>query len=203
MNEAPQTPETVLLFWFGELDANGCADAVHAQRWWKRDAEFDKSIRERFLETHAAVTRQECESWLTHERSRLAYIIVLDQFSRNMFRNTEQMFASDGRALQVTLEGHKLSMDEALHLDERCFYYMPLMHSEDMAMQNKCVKLFGDLAQSVEGRLRDRVNNNLKFAIAHRDIIERFGRFPHRNALLGRSSTVQELEFLKQPGSSF
>ncbi len=171
--------------------------------WWKKDPGFDETIRERFGQEHAAIVRGERNGWLLSARGRLAYVIVLDQFSRNMFRGEAGMFAQDEQALRAALEGIELGMDRAVHGDLRAFYYLPLMHSENLAVQEHCVQLFETFVSELQGKARDRLANNLKFAIAHRDIVAKWGRFPHRNAILGRKSTPEEQAFLEQPGSSF
>jgi uncharacterized protein (DUF924 family) len=172
----------VLDFWFAD-----------PARWWKKDPAFDGEIRSRFSELHESIERGEHEEWRDTPRGALAYVIVLDQFSRNMFRGTARMFASDAQALAAARAAIERSDDQALASAERSFLYMPLMHSEDLADQERCVALFQSFA--APGQLR--------YAEQHRDIIRRFGRFPHRNELLGRASTPEELEFLTQPGSSF
>lgn len=195
--------EEVLSFWFGELNADGCADDEHALRWWRKDETFDVVVGDRFGGLHADIVDKRQEEWLASPRGRLAYIIVLDQFSRNMFRGTRNMFTTDDRALHAAIDGLTKGDDSALALDETVFLYMPFMHAEALEHQERCVSLFVHLAARTPTHLRDRVTNNVRFAEAHRDIIQRFGRFPHRNLLLGRESTPEEREFLKQPGSSF
>ncbi len=211
-NHSPAQPsdesaQRVLSFWFGELDENGCVDSAHAQRWYKKDAAFDQSIRDAFLLDYRAVVQGGREHWLRSPRGRLAYVIVLDQFSRNMFRESPDMFAHDALALKTALRSIELGDDRVLELDERCFLYLPLMHAEVLEIQNRCVDLFTKLTNEVAAtkpkEVVDKAANSLDFAIRHRDIIARFGRFPHRNALLGRASTPEESEFLSQPGSSF
>lgn len=196
-------PEVILQFWFGELDELGRAsDAIQA-RWWSKDAALDAEIRQRFGSTHAAVARGERDAWLAAPHTRLAYIVVLDQFSRNMFRDTAGMFATDHTALRAALTGVDASMDKKLRLDERGMFYMPLMHSEDLVIQERCIELFQQLAGEVAGSARASMLSRVGFAERHRDIVKKFGRFPHRNALLGRASTPDELDFLDGPGSSF
>lgn len=195
--------ERVLDFWLGELDAIGRASAETRKRWWKKDEAFDQEIRERFAADHAAIEAGEREAWLASPRGRLAYVIVLDQFSRNMFRETPRMFASDPRAERVALEGVERGDDRVLALDARVFLYMPLMHSERLVMQERSVALFAALRDGLEGEAREHVAGNVDYAVRHRDIVARFGRFPHRNRLLGRESTEVEKAFLKEPGSSF
>jgi len=171
----------VLTFWFAD-----------PQRWWKKDPAFDAEIRDRFQTLHDAIGRDEREDWLESPRGALAYVIVLDQFSRNMFRGSACMFESDVRALAAARRTLDRGIDQSLSSDERMFLYMPFMHSEDIVDQDRCVELFASSSQE-----------SARYAERHRDIVRRFGRFPHRNALLGRPSTSAELEFLKQPGSSF
>jgi uncharacterized protein (DUF924 family) len=170
-----------LTFWFDD-----------ASRWWKKDPAFDAEIRARFLELHGAIMRDERTDWVETSRGTLAYVIVLDQFSRNMFRDSALMFEGDPRALTAARRALDSAFDRGLSGDERMFLCMPFMHSEDIADQDRCVGLFASGLQKW-----------LPYAEQHRNIIRRFERFPHRNALLGRPSTSEELEFLKQPGSSF
>jgi uncharacterized protein (DUF924 family) len=195
--------QDVLTFWFGDLDEQGRADEAHVRRWWTKDTAFDREIHERFGALHEAIVSGAHEAWLESPRGRLAYIIVLDQFSRNMFRGTAKMFAWDEVALREAIEGIDRGMDRAVAHDERAFYYLPLMHSEELDVQQQCVDLFTAWRDEVDEALRDSVANSLDFAVRHLEIVRRFGRFPHRNDLLGRASTSEELEFLKQPGSSF
>jgi uncharacterized protein (DUF924 family) len=183
--------EEVLGFWFGKLDEQGRVDAAHVSRWWRKDPAFDAEIRTRFGALHEAVLGGEREHWLTTPRGRLAFVIVLDQFSRNMYRDSARAFAGDGRAVEVVLDGLAAGADQQLRAQERPFFYMPLMHSERLEFQDRCIALFENDADFV------------KYAGRHRDIIRRFGRFPHRNAVLGRPCTDEELAFLEQPGSSF
>ena len=191
--------EEVLSFWLGDLDAQGAADAEHAKRWWKKDEAFDAFLREHYLREHEAIVARQREDWLQTPQGRLAYVIVLDQFSRNMFRGTPGMFAHDTQAAQATLQGIDCGHDRQLACDERVFLYMPLMHCEDIALQERCVAVFTALAAEFGGR----AVHNAKYAVQHCDIIARFGRFPHRNKILGRPSTPEEVAFLEQPGSSF
>lgn len=196
--------EAVLDFWFGALDAEGRADEKHQQRWWSKDPALDAAIRDRFLPLHTAILRGEREAWLAEQPRRLAYVVVLDQFSRNMFRGTPAMFSGDERALSAALGGIEQRWDKALPLDERAALYLPLMHSERLDMQQRCIQLYANQAAELpEGEARASIENRLAYAVQHRDIVQRFGRFPHRNEVLGRASSAAELEFLRQPGSSF
>ena len=195
--------EEVLGFWFGTLDAEGRATQEIAARWWTKDPAFDQALRDRFGALHEEVLRGEHDDWLASARGRLAAVIVLDQLSRNMFRGSARMFAADDRALAIAEEGIARGQDRELAYAERSFLYLPLEHSEDLVRQERCVELFRTWRDEAPEALRGGIDDSRDYAIAHRDIIRRFGRFPHRNALLGRESTAEELEFLKQPGSSF
>jgi uncharacterized protein (DUF924 family) len=195
--------EAVLHFWFGDLDSSGCADSVHSERWWKKDEAFDAEIGRRFGGLHAAIAAGEREAWRSSDRGALAYVIVLDQFSRNMFRGTARTFAYDDQALAAALAAIDRGVDRRLAFDERTFLYMPLMHSENLAAQERCTGLFTSWREEAAAGAAGRAAGFLDYARRHRDIVARFGRFPHRNAALGRASTAEEAEFLKQPGSSF
>ena len=191
--------EQILEFWFGELDANGNAAPDRTKIWYSKNLDLDARIRERFGADVERASRGELETWKQEPRGRLALIILLDQFSRNIYRGTPKAFANDGRALELALEGLRNGDDEKLKSAERNFLYMPLMHAENLEAQDLCVETFRRMqAEQGEG-----TKGSLRYAELHRDIIARFGRFPHRNELLGRQSTPEEIEFLKQPNSSF
>jgi uncharacterized protein (DUF924 family) len=196
-------PEAVLDFWFGALDEHGSADQEHARRWFTKDPAFDTEIRARFGELHAAAGAGELEAWRESPLGALAYVIVLDQFSRNLYRNDPRAFAGDALALDTARAALARGDDRELALDQRMFLYMPLMHAEDVASQRRCLELFSALLEGAPGALEPKLKNAVDFAARHLAIIERFGRFPHRNAALGRETTEAESEFLKQPGSSF
>jgi uncharacterized protein (DUF924 family) len=193
----------VLDFWFGLLDQDGLADELHAKRWFTKDEAFDALLRSTFLDDHRAAASGARDSWRASLRGTLALVIVLDQFSRNLFRGTPEMFAYDAKALSVALPEIDAGHLAGLATDERVFLYMPLMHSEELDVQERSVVLFSQFRDELSGRARERLAMNVDYAIRHRDIIARFGRFPHRNATLGRASTPEELAFLEQPGSSF
>jgi uncharacterized protein (DUF924 family) len=176
--------QTVLDFWFREI--------APGQRW-KVDPAFDQMIRDRFAETHAQANRGELFAWRREPAGRLAEIIVLDQFSRNMYRDKPAAFASDALALVLAQEAIAQGADASLAPDQRAFLYMPFMHSESKAIHEIALTLF-----SAPG-----LENNHAYELRHKAIIDRFGRYPHRNAILGRESTAEELEFLSQPGSRF
>ncbi|NVB42349.1 DUF924 domain-containing protein [Pseudenhygromyxa sp. WMMC2535] len=197
------TPEDILSFWFPDDRAR--ANAL----WWGKDPALDAEIRARFGQTRARAKAGELDHWARSPRGRLAVIIVLDQFSRNLFRGDPETHAADEHALTLALEGIAAGDDRALRPIERLFMYMPLEHAEALEHQERCVQLVRALADEVAAEpgvdtpRRDRFASYVDFAIRHRDIVARFGRFPHRNALLGRESTPEELAFLEQPNSSF
>lgn len=195
--------DDVLAFWFGTLNEQGGADAAHSARWWAEDPVFDEQVRQQFLSLHEAVCAREREDWLGEPTSNLAYVVVLDQFSRNMFRGTERMFASDGQALAAAEQGITRGHDRALAFDQRNFLYMPFMHSEQLSDQERSVKLFTQLRDEAPRELRDGAIKALEAAERHREIVQRFGRFPHRNVALERTSTAYELEYLLKPVSAF
>jgi uncharacterized protein (DUF924 family) len=174
----------ILRFWFEEVDPS---------KWWAKDEAFDQMIRARFSEVHARAARCELFEWRADARGRLAEIIVLDQFSRNLYRGTPQAFASDPLALALAQVAIAAKAEEALSPVERSFIYLPFMHSESLAIHALAVELYR----------KNGIRSNLDYEIRHKQIIERFGRYPHRNAILGRRSTDEEIAFLKQSGSEF
>lgn len=176
--------DTVIQFWFKE---------VAPAQWWTSDPEFDAQVRARFGDLHTQAARCELYAWRAQPEGRLAEVIVLDQFSRNMFRGQPGAFASDPLALALAQEAVACGADQALPPERRNFLYMPYMHSESPAIHRVAEQLFKANGQT----------NNYDFELRHKAIVDRFGRYPHRNAILGRESTAEELEFLKQPGSSF
>lgn len=184
MTSSTPTPEPILAFWFEEITP---------KQWWVASDDFDRQIESRFGALHAAAERCELYAWRESAAGRLAEIIVLDQFSRNIHRNHPQAFANDTLALALAQTAVAAQADQALDAQRRAFLYMPYMHSESLAIHRVAVALF-----SAPG-----MENNLDFELRHKAIIHRFGRYPHRNAILGRNSTAEEIEFLKTPGSSF
>jgi uncharacterized protein (DUF924 family) len=174
----------ILHFWFDEIEP---------AKWWVKDDAFDQLIRGRFSMLHSRATRCELFGWRAEAGGRLAEVIVLDQFSRNMFRGSPLSFASDPLALALAQEAIAARADAALSPGERSFLYLPFMHSESPQIHEVAIELYR----------RNGIQSNLDFEIRHKTIIDRFGRFPHRNGILGRQSTDAEIEFLKQPGSAF
>lgn len=183
----------VLAFWFGEGDEHGRKRV----EWFKKDATFDDEIRRRFLPAYQLAAADRLSHWKDDVRACLALIIVLDQFSRNMFRGSARAFATDAMAREATRHALAQGFDRVLKPVERQFIYLPLEHSESLADQEQCLQLMQQLSAF------DETSDLHVWAEKHLVIIRRFGRFPHRNAALGRPSTAEEIEFLKQPGSGF
>ena len=178
-------PDDILHFWFKELSQ---------KQWFEKDTALDRHISERFADFHAAATKGELFDWRETAKGRLAEIIILDQFSRNMYRDQPQSFASDAMSLALAQEAVRIKADQALsNVQHRLFLYMPYMHSESEIIHEIALTLFDQPG----------LEENLDYEKRHKQIIDRFGRYPHRNAILGRASSDEELAFLKQPGSSF
>ncbi len=190
--------DQVLEFWFGEFDAGGQVSDETKQRWFKKSEAFDAKIRDIFEATCEQASRGELNDWASRARGRLALIIVLDQFPRNIYRDSPQAFASDPQAVELALDGIACGHDLTLPPSMRIFLYMPLMHAEDLALQNRGVEVFEGLANEFPPAA-----TNAEYARRHRDVIADWGRFPHRNHILGRETTAEEAAFLKTPGSSF
>src|SRR6188508_3294576 len=163
----------VLQFWFGDVDSLGRSDIMHSRRWFMKDAAFDREIAEKFGDVYADVRAGLREAWLDDQRGRVAYVIVLDQFARNMFRGTARMFEGDRQALAAAVEGVARHDDTDLTVSERSFLYMPFMHSEDVGMQERSVALFTELAENAPSELRGSALAGVKYAEKHRDVIER------------------------------
>ena len=176
--------QDILDFWF---------DADHRSLWFAKSDEFDAKIQQRFAILHQQAVQSELWSWRKTAEGRLAEIIVLDQFSRNLYRDQAQAFAYDSMALVLAQEAISLQLDMQLNPDQRSFLYMPFMHSESQLIHEFALKLFQRLGNEM----------NLSFEKKHKLIIDRFGRYPHRNTILNRHSTPEEIEFLTQPNSSF
>lgn len=199
----PITPDQVLSFWLGDSDdPYACPDDA-MERWFCKDEALDQRIRDRFGDAVRAAQRDDAFSeWAETPDGRLALIILLDQFSRNAFRGTADMYAGDDRAVALAQEGVALGFDQRVRPAARLFYYLPLEHAEDLALQERCLELVEALAASVPEEITW-IRELPKWAIAHRDVIARFGRFPHRNAILGRESTPEEEAYLAQPDAGF
>ncbi len=190
-----RTPDEILDFWFSEPARS---------RWFAKDAAFDDEIRRRFGDAAAAAAEGRLDAWKAAPESCLALVILLDQAPRNIHRGTPLAFAADARALAVAGQAVDRGFDLRLPADRRWFFYFPFEHSEDLADQRRAMLLFDAWADAhAEGPPRDYAREHFRAVRRHEAIIERFGRFPHRNKILGRESTPAEIEFLKEPESSF
>jgi uncharacterized protein (DUF924 family) len=185
--------QEVLEFWFGTGEARGRL----RPEWYRKSDAFDAEIRRRFLALHASAALGERESWRANAPSMVAHVVVLDQFSRNLYRDDARAFAQDAHALSCAREAIARGDDSRLSPVERQFLYMPFEHSEDRADQDRAVELMASLEGHPETR------GLTQWAERHREVIRRFGRFPHRNAALGRATTPEEAAFLGEPGSRF
>ena len=183
-------------FWFGELKAPDDIPEDKAEIWFKQSAETDRTIRERFSGHLGEATATDWDLADLTRVEQVALVVLLDQFPRNIFRESGEAFACDAKARAVAAELVAGGL-ERYYLCERTFVYMPFMHSEDVADHDRCVSLFAGETLSVAPDHKERLRGNLDFACRHRDIIRKFGRFPHRNEVLGRVSTPAEIEFLK------
>lgn len=193
----------VLNFWFG-LDADDAKTAqTQAKLWWSKSDDLDAAIRDGFANLTEQAIQGELSGWENTAEGRLALIILCDQFPRNMYRSLPESFAYDVQARVYCEAGLQLQADRQLRPIQRVFFYLPLEHSESLADQDKSVALYDALRREVPAAQRETFDGFYQFAIKHRAIIGRFGRFPHRNAILGRTSTADELTFMAGPGSSF
>lgn len=195
--------EEVLEFWFGTDPDDGAVCDEKSPLWWGKNESIDEAIAGRFGTLVRRAAERELSAWTATPRGRLALIIMLDQFTRNIHRNTPEAFAQDSYARRLCLEGVEIGDDQKLRLVERVFFYLPLEHSESLELQKKCVSHFEELLRSSPPSCRDKFSGFLDFARRHQDVIARFRRFPHRNVIQDRTSTRAEVEFLRQPGSSF
>ena len=176
--------QQVLDFWFNEISP---------KMWWQKDLAFDTEIVRRFGELHQQAVLGELFELRENAESSLAEVIILDQFSRNIYRDTPEAFAADPLALALAQQAIKNGFDKSIEVDKRSFFYLPFMHSESKHIHEEALKLF-----TAHGN-----ENNLEFELKHKVIIDRFGRYPHRNEILGRESTQEEIAFLSEPDSSF
>ena len=188
-----ESAEAVLDFWFGPADQRGQS----RREWFRKTEAFDAQIRARFVPTLEAGAKGLLDDWQREPHSCLALIVVLDQFPRNLFRRSQRSFATDSRALTTARHAVASGFDTGLRVVERWFVYLPFEHAEDLSAQHESLRLYDALAADAASA------ETIDYAHRHCDVIARFGRFPHRNSILGRQSTLEEIEFLKQPGSSF
>ena len=188
----PSKAQEVLDFWFGREGEPGYGEFREA--WFRKDPEFDRTVRDRFESLYEAAAAGELDDWREEARSCLALVILLDQFPRNTFRGDPRSYATDRMAQETAEYAVDRAIDRELPAFQRMFLYMPFMHSEDLERQRRSVELFRALGGE---------DDATGYAVRHMEIVERFGRFPHRNEVLGRQTTPEEAAFLAQPGSSF
>jgi uncharacterized protein (DUF924 family) len=190
--------QSVLNFWFGDPTSPESSYTQQRKLWFSKNEETDETIRREFMSLYAQAATGELDSWATEPDSCLALLLILDQFPRNMFRDMPRAFATDEKALAIAKRAVERGFDQALKPVQRLFMYLPLEHSETLENQHRSVALFEAL-KAEDADLEDAY----AYALRHRDVIQQFGRFPHRNIILGRQSTPEELDFLQQPGSRF
>jgi uncharacterized protein (DUF924 family) len=191
----PSSPAEVLDFWFGREGEPGYGE--FREEWFRKDEAFDREVTDRFGDLYERAAAGELDAWQAEAEGCLALVIVLDQFPRNMFRGDARTYATDDKALATAKQAVERALDRELPGFQKMFLYMPFMHAESVEDQRRSVELFEGLAAEAGGP------DVREFAAGHRNIVERFGRFPHRNAILGRKTTPEEAEFLTQPGSSY
>ncbi|MBB63807.1 MAG: hypothetical protein CMO81_01960 [Waddliaceae bacterium] len=194
--------EEILNFWFGESCDVDYSQKSH-QLWFGKNVEIDALLKERYFSLYELACEGKLSHWSVEPKGRMALILLLDQFSRNLFRESSQAFAQDSEALFLTLSGIDLGHDRLLSPIQRSFFYLPLEHSEDPKMQELSVQKMVELLSEVPWEYRNKYQSFVDYARRHKVIIDRFGRYPHRNKVLGRESTQDEIEFLKKEGSIF
>ncbi|MFD1709893.1 DUF924 domain-containing protein [Ottowia sp. GY511] len=203
MQNEVATPQQVLAFWLGACPLDEAAMARVQAQWFQKNEAFDAELRQRFGPTIEAALAGRLSDWPATDDGWLALLLVLDQFTRNTFRGEPKSFAGDPAALQHAVEGIAAGRDQRVPPMARIFCYLPLEHAEDRELQARSVALFTALAAAPGAEPKAFFDNTLDYAHRHQDVIERFGRFPHRNAVLGRPSTPEEEAYLRQPGSGF
>lgn len=195
--------EEVLAFWFRDCRDDPRLAAAMTGVWFAVDSDFDLEIRERFRSLHEHAANGDLDNWRVTARGSLALILLLDQFPRNIFRGTARAFATDAAAVAVCKRGLERDYLAQLHPTEQVFFIMPLSHSEQRVDQDRCAELFDELIASCPDELREHLALGAEFARQHCAVIQRFGRFPHRNAVLGRASTAAEVAFLRDEAESW
>lgn len=190
----------ILDFWFGTLDIHGMPTEETRMNWFKKSNSFDAQIKQQFGVAITAASTGEYDGWVNDPHGALALIILLDQFRRNVYRNTPEAFSLDAKALSIAQQAVDLHYDQALLPIQRVFVYLPFEHSEQLNIQQKSVELFEALYESVPASQQTTFNGFYEFAKKHQAVIQQFGEFPHRNTILERESTPAELEYLAQGG---
>jgi uncharacterized protein (DUF924 family) len=197
------TKNELLQFWFGDDPDDAAVAKGQAELWWGHRQETDELLQERFGAAASAAAAGVLDHWTGSPRGRLALILLLDQIPRAIHRGTPAAFDQDPKARDIAQRGLDSGADRLLRPIERLFFYLPFEHSEDLVDQNRSVELFRELVASVDSAHRETFAGFVDYALRHQNVISRFGRFPHRNLILGRESTPEEQAFLEQPGSAF
>lgn len=195
--------DAILSFWFMEQELTAPQIDRRMDTWFGEDIAFDEEIKSEFADDVARASEGQLDYWAKQPRGRLALILLLDQFRRNIYRGTAQAFEKDPAALKLCVEGAMAKNDQGLTPIQRAFFYMPLQHAESKKVQAKSCELFNKLAEVVSPTYRETFSTMAQFAELHRDIVEQFGRFPHRNTLLGRENTAEESEYLAGDSPDF
>jgi uncharacterized protein (DUF924 family) len=195
--------DAILSFWFEERELSAPQIDGRMDTWFGEEPVFDHEITKEFSQDMELAADGKLDHWAKESRGRLALILLLDQFRRNVFRSTAEAFSMDKQALKLCVEGAMEKADKGLTPIERVFFYMPLQHAESRKVQQKSCDIYNKLAEAVSPTYKETFETIAQFAELHRDIIERFGRFPHRNALLGRRNTADEDEFLSGDNPGF
>jgi uncharacterized protein (DUF924 family) len=193
----------VLDYWFSDSDLNSPTLDSRMDRWFGSSEELDQEIGERFGKLVEQASGDELDAWAEQPEGRLALIILLDQFRRSIYRGTPECFEQDKKALKICIEGTMSGVHKQLSAEQRVFFFMPLQHAESLKIQDKSVSIYNALADSVSDTLRETFATCAQFAELHRDIVAEFGRFPHRNAALGRANTEAEAAYLSGDAPSF
>ena len=195
--------DTILSFWFKEQELSAPQIDRRMDIWFSEDAVFDHEIEKEFADDVDAASAGKLDHWAVQSDGRLALIILIDQFRRNIHRGTPEAFSKDRLALKLCVEGAMEKKDKGLTLIQRVFFYMPLQHAESRKVQAKSVELYNRLAEAVSPTYRETFLTIAQFAELHKDIVDQFGRFPHRNQLLNRENTAEENEYLANDSPDF
>lgn len=195
--------DAVLAFWFRERELSAPQIDARMDIWFGGDPKLDDEVKEEFADDVERASAGELDHWSHEPRGRLALILLIDQFRRNIFRGKPEAFKKDKKALKLCIEGATAKMDQQLTPIEKVFFYMPLQHSESFKVQKKSSEIYRHLAKTVSPTLKETFETSAQFAELHADIIERFGRFPHRNKILGRENTPEEEEYLAGDAPTF
>lgn len=193
----------ILEYWFGELDEYGRTDESRFKLWFGKSEETDQYLTENYKDLLESAKRGELDSWKESAEGLVAFIVLLDQFSRNIYRDTAEMYAADEQVLSVAKRAVETGVDKEMPISHRVFTYLPFMHSENLEDQEQCIELFKGLQNEVPEEVKKSIQGNIDYAIKHRDVVKGYGRFPHRNEILGRESIEEEKVYLSNPDAGF